>query len=59
MGRFELSNPIQRRTAMTSKKSSNNAPSNPRQSDRGAPQQGQQQQNQQKMPRHQGGQRQP
>jgi hypothetical protein len=41
---------------MTSKRHSNVAPGNPRQSDRGVPQQ---QQNQQKEPRHQGGQRQP
>ncbi|SMF55185.1 hypothetical protein SAMN06295900_11030 [Trinickia caryophylli] len=45
---------------MTSRKPSQAAPNNPRQQhDRGDHRQAQQQQNQQKMPRHQGGQRQP
>lgn len=45
---------------MTSRKPSQSAPNNPRrQHDRGDHQHAQQQQNQQKMPRHQGGQRQP
>ena len=43
---------------MTHAKPSNTAPSNPRQQDHSKPT-GQQQQNQQKAPRHQGGQRQP
>jgi hypothetical protein len=43
---------------MTHGKSSNTAPSNPRQQDHSKPT-GQQQQNQQKAPRRQGGQRQP
>ncbi|HEY3537604.1 hypothetical protein [Trinickia sp.] len=44
---------------MTSRKPSQAAPTNPRGHDRGDHRQPQQQQNQQKMPRHQGGQRQP
>lgn len=44
---------------MASRKPSNAAPANPRKQDRGSRQHAQQQQNQQKMPRRQGGLRQP